>query len=117
MPIIKPGAAVNVPIGETLSARFAISHVSQSNYTFNLERRRPEPNQDAVTLRGAVSFHPTDRFELILNADYINDPSHNSFLFKNRVTPGSSIANTYNLVSAIGPTADHFKIRDRKNIR
>src|SRR3546814_6493032 len=73
VPVIKAGVAVNVPIGETLSARFAISHVSQANYTFNLERRSPEPNQDAVTLRGAVSFHPTDRFELLLKADYINE--------------------------------------------
>src|SRR3546814_14436890 len=93
------------------AARVAISHVSQSNYMSNIERRRAEANQDEVPRRGAVSFHPTDRVELILNADYINDPSHNSFLFKNRVTPGSSIAYIYNLVSDIGAEDDPFKVR------
>jgi len=111
VPIIKAGVSVNVPITDSLSARASISHVSQSNYTFNLERKQPEPNQNAVTLRGGISFHPTDRFEIILNADYINDPNHNSFLFKNRVTPGSSIAFVYDLISDIGAEQDPFRVR------
>lgn len=111
VPIIKAGASVNVPITDSLSARASIAHVRQSNYTFNLERKRPEPNQNAVTLRGGISFHPTDRFEIILNADYIDDPNHNSFLFKNRVTPGSSIAFVYDLISDIGAEQDPFRVR------
>lgn len=111
VPIRKVGGTVNVPHGDDLSVRVSVSKVSQANYIYNLERAKPEPNQDAVTVRAGVSIHPGDRFELLLNADYINDPHHNSFLFKNRATPGSSIAFIHNLLTDVGPEAETFRVR------
>src|SRR3546814_3470690 len=85
VPVIKAGVAVNVPIGETLSARFAISHDRKANYMIHLERCSLEPYLEAVTLRGADSLPSTDSFVRLFSQDYINIPCHNSFMSNYRV--------------------------------
>ena len=111
VPFKKIAGAVNVPLSNAISARVSIAKVMQDNYTFNLERNSPEPNQNAFTIRAAIAIRPSDRFELLLNADYINDPNHNSFLYKNRATPGTAIEFINDLITDIGPEANPFRVR------
>jgi iron complex outermembrane receptor protein len=111
VPIRKLGASVNIPLGDSWAVRVSGSKVEEANYTFNLERDKPEPNQDATAARVALRFHPREDFEVLANFDYLDDPHHNSFLFKNLPFAGSGAAYIEQLITDIGPEADTFRVR------
>jgi iron complex outermembrane receptor protein len=111
LPIRKFGVSLNTPLGEHAAVRLSYSRVEQDNYIKNLESSSTEANQDASSFRAAIRFDPTDNFDITFAADYIDDPHHNSMLFKNTAFPGSSIDYVNNLLSDVGPEKDTFRVR------
>jgi iron complex outermembrane receptor protein len=111
VPIRKLAAAATLPVIDTFSMRISAAKVEQDNYVYNLELDEPEPNQDATSVRLSTRFTPSDALEIQLSVDYIDDPHHNSFLFRNVPFEGSGAKFIHDLLADIGPEEDTFRVR------
>lgn len=111
IPIRKLAGAVTLPVGDTFSMRLSAAKVEQDNYVYNLELDEPEPNQDATSVRLSTRFTPSDALEVQFSVDYVDDPHHNSFLFKNAPFEGSGAQFINDLIADIGPERDTFRVR------
>src|SRR5690606_39203689 len=96
---------------DTFSMRVSAAKVEQDNYVYNLELDEPEPNQDATSIRVSTRFTPNDALEIQFSLDYVDDPHHNSFLFKNVPFEGSGARFVNDLIADIGPEKDTFRVR------
>jgi len=111
VPIKKIGAAINAPLGEKAAIRVSLSKIKQDNYTFNVDRSEPEPNQNSFNIRTSLRVEPSDDLSFVLNFSRIDDPNHNSFLFKNEVFEGSSFNFILDTIDDLEREEDPYEVR------
>jgi iron complex outermembrane receptor protein len=64
--------AVNVPLGETAAARLAAQKTDQDGWGESRTTGNELYDQDELFLRGSLMFDPTDRLNILLQADYLD---------------------------------------------
>lgn len=63
-------AAVNIPLGDTLAARFSGKRISSDGYGERILTGESLGGEDRFTLRGSLRWQPTDRLTVDVAADY-----------------------------------------------
>ena len=75
-------AALNVPLGETLAARFSGGFRKRDGYVIRAFDGRDLGNENSFSLNGAVKWQPSPSFDLVLRADYTKRDEHGApFVF------------------------------------
>jgi outer membrane receptor protein involved in Fe transport len=69
---------INVPMGDTFSARLAGIMTQRDGYTTNLYTGNDIDGRDMYSLRGTLRFQPTDRTTIDLMVNYMKDDSDRS---------------------------------------
>ncbi|MDA1073351.1 MAG: TonB-dependent receptor plug domain-containing protein, partial [Proteobacteria bacterium] len=67
---INGGFVLNVPMGDTLAARFSFQHRESDGYVNNRESGADWNDEDAQNFRAAVMWTPTETFDALLSFDY-----------------------------------------------
>lgn len=74
--------SVTGPLSDWVLGRFAASSSRADNYTTNVLADDPGLNRDATSLRGALTFLPSEKVSLTVGVDSIEDDHHNNFFFR-----------------------------------
>ncbi|MEM7665861.1 MAG: TonB-dependent receptor [Pseudomonadota bacterium] len=80
-------AAINIPIFEGLSQRFAAHVLNRDGYTLNLETDQPIDGRDQYSLRSSTRFEPTDTTTVDLVLNYFREDSNRANAVKSLCTP------------------------------
>jgi iron complex outermembrane recepter protein len=67
---------VNGPIGENVAAKISANYTRRDGYSTDRLIDRDVDDLDALAVRGALLFEPTDRISLLLAADYTREKSN-----------------------------------------
>jgi outer membrane receptor protein involved in Fe transport len=70
---IKVVGSVNIPIGDTLAARFAGTYLNRDGYTRNVYDNSRLDGRDLYAIRGSLRWEPTDRTTLDLMGYYFRE--------------------------------------------
>lgn len=82
--------SITGPLSQRVLGRFSASQAKSDNTTVNVLLDEPGKNRDATSLRGALTFLPSDSFSLTLDVDDIEDDAHcNYFLRPAQVGPNT----------------------------
>lgn len=79
---IKVKGMLNIPLGETLAARFAGISFTRDGYTDNLATGNDIDDRDQWSARGALRFTPSDRADVTLMINHYKEDSHRSRVTK-----------------------------------
>ena len=75
-------AALNVPLGETLAARFSGGFRKRDGYVIRAFDGRDLGNENSFSINGALKWQPSSSFDLFLRADYTKRDEHGApFVF------------------------------------
>lgn len=66
---------INLPVGDTLSVRFAGRYTQEDGYIHNLELDRDQPHRKAHVIRGSVAWRPISDFSALLTVEHSRDRS------------------------------------------
>jgi iron complex outermembrane receptor protein len=64
------GAAINVPLGESLAARFTVSHDQRKGWTTNIVDGSDMGKRNVTIFRGALKYAPTADFDITVSGEY-----------------------------------------------
>jgi iron complex outermembrane recepter protein len=64
------GAAINVPLGETLTARFTVSHDQRKGWVTNVVDGSDMGKRNVTIVRGALRYEPSSDFDLTVSGEY-----------------------------------------------
>jgi iron complex outermembrane recepter protein len=67
---INAGAALNVPLGETLAARFTVSHDQRKGWVTNVFDGSDMGKRNVTIFRAAVKYEPSSDFDITLSGEY-----------------------------------------------
>jgi len=79
---LKAKGVVNIPLGETVAARFAGITFTRDGYTDNLATGNDIDDRDQWSARGALRFTPNDATDVTLMVNYYKEDSHRSRVTK-----------------------------------
>ena len=79
---LKAKGMVNIPLGETVAARFAGITFQRDGYTDNLATGNDIDDRDQWSARGALRFTPSDAADLTLMINHYKEDSHRSRVTK-----------------------------------
>jgi iron complex outermembrane receptor protein len=90
--------AVNVPLGETLAARFTAQHRSRDGFGRSTASDIEFGNEENATLRGQIAWQATPDLDFLFTADYYhqNQNSMPGILYFNDFTVAQSVPGLYN---------------------
>ena len=90
---LKAKGMVNIPLGETVAARFAGITFKRDGYTENLATGNDIDDRDQWSARGALRFTPSDAADLTLMVNHFKEDSHRSRVTKQMChhDPGGSL--------------------------
>jgi iron complex outermembrane recepter protein len=64
------GAVINVPLGDTLAARFTVSHDQRKGWVTNIVDGSDMGKRNVTIFRGALKYSPSSDFDLTLSGEY-----------------------------------------------
>jgi iron complex outermembrane recepter protein len=64
------GAVVNVPLGDTLAARFTVSHDQRKGWVTNVVDGSDMGKRNVTIFRGALKYSPSSDFDVTLSGEY-----------------------------------------------
>jgi iron complex outermembrane recepter protein len=67
---INAGAAINVPIGETLAARFTVSHDRRKGWVTNVVDGSDMGKRNVTIFRAAVKYEPSSDYDITFSGEY-----------------------------------------------
>jgi iron complex outermembrane recepter protein len=67
---INAGAAINVPLGETVAARFTVSHDQRKGWTTNVVDGSDMGKRNVTIFRAALKYEPSSDFDITLSGEY-----------------------------------------------
>ena len=79
---VKVKGMVNIPLGETVAARFAGISFKRDGYTDNLATGNDIDGRDQWSARGALRFTPSDRADVTLMINHYKEDSNRSRVTK-----------------------------------
>lgn len=103
---IRAEAALNIPIAQGLSQRFAANFVKRDGYTRNLVDGSRIDGRDQFTLRSSTRFEPTSSTTVDLVLTYFREDSNRAGAVKTLCTPDPTFGCSPNSVSTSFPTAN-----------
>jgi iron complex outermembrane recepter protein len=64
------GAVINVPVGDTLAARFTVSHDQRKGWVTNVVDGSDMGKRNVTIFRGALKYSPSSDFDVTLSGEY-----------------------------------------------
>lgn len=99
-------AAVNIPIAEGISTRFAGNFVNRQGYTRNIFDDSRIDGRNQYSLRSSTRFEPTDTLTIDLIFNYFSEDSSRQEAAKSLCTPNPTFGCGPDSVSAAFPTTN-----------
>ena len=102
---VRAEAAINLPIAEGISQRFAAHVLKRDGYTLNLENNQPIDGRDQYSLRSSTRLEPTDSMTIDLVLNYFREDSNRANAVKSLCTPDATFGCSSETVSFDFPDA------------
>lgn len=90
---MKARGMINIPLGETLAARFAGSYLKRDGFGENLVTGNDADDRDLYGVRATIAFNPTDRFRAWAMWDHFEEDDNRSRIGKQFCTKDNGPAN------------------------
>jgi outer membrane receptor protein involved in Fe transport len=103
---IRANAAINIPIANGISQRFAANFVNRDGYTKNLIDNSMVDGRNQYTLRSSTRIKPTDSTTVDLTLTYFKEDSNRQEAVKSLCTPDPAFGCSPNSVSTAFPTSN-----------
>jgi iron complex outermembrane receptor protein len=103
---IRANAAINIPIANGISQRFAANFVNRDGYTKNLLDNSMVDGRNQYTLRSSTRIKPTDSTTVDLTLTYFREDSNRQEAVKSLCTPDPAFGCSPNSVSPAFPTSN-----------
>ena len=103
---IRTNAAINIPLANGLSQRFAANYINRDGYTKNLLDGSMVDGRNQFTLRSSTRLQPSSSTTVDLTLTYFKEDSDRQNAAKSLCTPDSAFGCSPNSVSAAFPTTN-----------
>lgn len=103
---IRAEGAINIPIADGISQRFAAHFLKRDGYTRNLFDDSRIDGRDQYTLRSSTRFEPTDTTTIDLVLTYFEEDSNRANAVKTLCTPDPALGCSPNSVDTDFPSAN-----------
>lgn len=103
---IRANAAINIPIANGISQRFAANYINRDGYTKNLLDNSMIDGRNQYTLRSSTRIEPTDSTTVDLTLTYFRENSNRQEAVKSLCTPDPAFGCSPNSVSTAFPTTN-----------
>ena len=87
---VRLSGALNIPITDSISQRFAANYIKRDGYTKNLFNDQRIDGRDQYTLRSSTRFQPTDTTTVDLILTYFSEDSDRQNAAKSLCTPNAA---------------------------
>ena len=105
---VRASAAINIPLTDTLSQRFAANYINREGYTRNLYNDTKIDGRNQYTLRSSTRWEPTARTTVDLVLTYFYENSSRQNAAKSLCTPDATFTCSPNSATTAFPTNNYL---------